>query len=164
LVVRWRDLASEHGASRPGWIGRHRHRCPASGAPGRGTGTGGGMLLAARAIPIACRWHRRDSRQPLGLRTRRPRVGHPGPVIGPGTAAARRGKAGDGDVRPSAAAAAGRRTASARRPQFLAGRPCHARTDVCATGRPVPTHGRPILPKVERCTGALLCKRQHVYL
>jgi hypothetical protein len=151
------------------------------------------MLLVARGNTIACRWHRRDSWPPTGLRTRSPPLRsawlrssgqaqrRPG-VAGPGTVVSARRLAAAGrrassrrppdetgllptappgllgpscSVRPGPCGDCGTstiyrnacaRTAAAHRPQFLAGHPCHTRTELCATGRSVSTDRRPILP------------------
>jgi hypothetical protein len=165
---------------------------PQGPAPRGGlTGSGGGMLLAARAAPSRAGGTVVIPGRPSGFEPDDRGWVSLASVIGPGTAAARRGSAGEGGVRPPAGCcrrggarhiaghqmrpdrrrprrgsagpvmrcAAGvpvaiaerprstgmyaRRTASARRPRFLAGRPCQARTDVCATGWSVSTDRRP---------------------
>jgi hypothetical protein len=190
LAVRWRDLACEHGTSRPGPAGigtAARNRPPRGGL----TGTGGGTLMAAQATPSRAgsiivipgspsgsepddrRWGRLRS---SGQAQRRPGVAGPGTVVSARrpAAAGRRASsrrppdetgllqtAPSGRLGPSCSVRPGpcgdcgtstiyrnacARTAAADRPQFLAGHPCHTRTELCATGRSVSTDRRPILP------------------
>ena len=190
LAVRWRDLACEHGTSRPGPAGigtAARSRPPR----GRLTGTGGGMLLAARATPSRAGSTVVIPGRPSGSEPDDRRWGQPGfghrarhggqawqgrgrwcPPVGwllPGGAHHLAGHQMRQDCcRPcrrvcwARHAQCGRgRAAIAERPRSTGmhalepprrigrgswpGRPCHARTDLWATGRSVSTDRHPIL-------------------
>jgi len=93
------------------------------------------MLLAAQATPSRAGGTVVIPGSSSGLRTRWPQVGQPGSIIGLGKAAARRRRAGDGGVRPSAGccrrlivaglAAAALSVRTARGCQACDGRPVH---------------------------------------
>jgi hypothetical protein len=187
----WPRAAGSGNSASPSVAGRHRYRCPGL-APRAGlTGTGGGMLQAARATPSRAGgivvipgsppgfeldrrgWGRLRS---SGQAQRRPGVAGPGTVVSARRLAAAGRRASSRrppdetgllptgppgllgpscSVRPGPCGDCGTstiyrnacaRTAAAHRPRFLAGRPCHTRTELCATGRSVSTDRRPIHP------------------
>ena len=91
LTVRWRDLVSEHGTSRPGPAGIGI----AAGVrrSGAGSGTGGGMLSPVRATPSRAGGTVVIPGSPSGFELHDRGRGQLGPVIGP---ARRPGWAGPG--------------------------------------------------------------------